>query len=737
MAIGRPINRVEARDKVTGAARYTADAWLPGMACAALVGSAVSAGRVRAIDTTAAEAAPGVLAVMTHLNRPQWHSTPTALRYQETRFPLADVHIHHHGQYLAMVIAGTREQAAHAADLVAVDYETRPPVPTLDAALPDAHAPVWRFEPEFPTALALNDPDGKLMASDVRLDLEYRTPYNSHAPMEPHATLAHWDGDFLTVYTTSQHVHGDRPIIAGALGVPLDRVRVISSLVGGAFGNKTTVWGHTLLAAAASRQVGRPVQLVVTRKQVFTCHGHQPPIIQRLRVGANRDGTLQAIIHHTINGTPVLFDRPEAAISPTGTVYAVRSIGVRVEVASMHMPTPATMRTPGDGPGMFAVGSALDELSYQLDMDPVELRRRNHLTAHPLERKPWSGKQLLECYDEGAHRFGWDRRAPGPRMMRDGRDWVGFGMSSAQRLEHHGPARAAVEIRDDGTAEVRTSTQEIGTGNLTTLTQVAADGTGIEPGRIGFRSGDTTLPESSPTYGSRTTGSTGTAVHLAAERVRQVAIRLAVSDPHSPLHGLPAERIAAARGRLYDVDGPHRGETYRDLLRRNGRRAIVEQGFHDPASRDPRYSYATFGAHFTEVRIDDTLRRVRVTRHVAVFAIGRVLNPKTARNQAQGGIIYAMGGALMENLATDPLTGRFIAPALTDYHVPVNADIGDIDVSFIEQPDYNAHPLGAKGLGEVVAVGVHASIANAVYHAIGIRVRDLPITPDKLTPKPS
>jgi xanthine dehydrogenase YagR molybdenum-binding subunit len=737
MAIGQPINRVEARDKVTGVARYTADAWLPGMACAALVGSAVSAGRVRAIDTTAAEAAPGVLAVMTHLNRPQWHSTPTALRYQETRFPLADVHIHHHGQYLAMVIAGTREQAAHAADLVAVDYETRPPVPTLDAALPDAHAPVWRFEPEFPTALALNDPDGKLMASDVRLDLEYRTPYNSHAPMEPHATLAHWDGDFLTVYTTSQHVHGDRPIIAGALGVPLDRVRVISSLVGGAFGNKTTVWGHTLLAAAASRQVGRPVQLVVTRKQVFTCHGHQPPIIQRLRVGANRDGTLQAIIHHTINGTPVLFDRPEAAISPTGTVYAVRSIGVRVEVASMHMPTPATMRTPGDGPGMFAAGSALDELSYQLDMDPVELRRRNHLTAHPLERKPWSGKQLLECYDEGAHRFGWDRRAPGPRMMRDGRDWVGFGMSSAQRLEHHGPARAAVEIRDDGTAEVRTSTQEIGTGNLTTLTQVAADGTGIEPGRIGFRSGDTTLPESSPTYGSRTTGSTGTAVHLAAERVRQVAIRLAVSDPHSPLHGLPAERIAAARGRLYDVDKPHRGETYRDLLRRNGRRAIVEQGFHDPASRDPRYSYATFGAHFTEVRIDDTLRRVRVTRHVAVFAIGRVLNPKTARNQAQGGIIYAMGGALMENLATDPLTGRFIAPALTDYHVPVNADIGDIDVSFIEQPDYNAHPLGAKGLGEVVAVGVHASIANAVYHAIGIRVRDLPITPDKLTPKPS
>ncbi|BCB77560.1 xanthine dehydrogenase family protein molybdopterin-binding subunit [Phytohabitans flavus] len=732
MAIGRPLSRVEARDKVTGAARYTADTRLPGMVYAALMSSAVSAGRVRAIDTARAEAAPGVLAVITHLNRPQWHSTPAALRYVETRFPLADEHIHHHGQYLAVVVAGTREQAAHAAGLVAVDYETRPAVPTLDAALPDAHQPVWRFEPEFPTLLALGDPEARLAAADVRLDLEYRTPYNSHAPMEPNATLAHWDGGSLTVHETSQQVHLDRPVIAGALGLPPDRVRVVSTLVGGAFGNKTAVWAHTLLAAVAARQVGRPVQLVVTRKQVFTCHGHQPPIIQRLRVGANRDGTLQAITHHTVNGTPVLFDRPEAAISPTGTVYALRSVGVRVEVAGMHMPAPATMRTPGDGPGMFAVGSALDEMAYALELDPIELRRRNHLAVHPLLGRPWSGKQLLECYDVGAERFGWERRAPRPRMMRDGADWVGFGMSSAQRLEHHAAARAAVEIRDDGSAEVRTAAPEIGTGNLTTLTQIAADGTGIAPSQVDIRSGDTTLPESAPTSGSRTTGSTGTAVHLAALRARQAAARLAVADPRSPLHGLPAERVGAARGRLYDVDVPRRGETYRDLLRRNGRRSIVEQGFHDPAGADPRFAYATFGAHFTEVRIDDTLRRVRVTRHVGVFAVGRVLNPKTARNQAQGGIIYALGGALMEDLATDPVTGRFIAPALTDYHVPVNADVGDIDVSFVEEPDYNAHPLGAKGLGEVVAVGVHASIANAVYHAIGIRVRDLPITPDKL-----
>lgn len=731
-AIGQPINRVEARDKVTGSARYTADVGLPGMAYAALVSSTISAGRVRAMDTSAAESAPGVLAVITHRNRPQWHSTPADLRLAETRFPLEDEHIFHYGQYLAVVVAETREQAEHAVELVAVDYEERRVVPTLEAALPDAHLPTGRFVDPYPNPFEVNDPRGRLAASDVQIQVEYRTPYYSHAPMEPSATVAHWDGQRLTVYDSSQAVHVHRPIVAGALGLDVGQVRMVSSLVGGAFGNKTTVWGHTLLAVVAARHVQRPVQLVISRKQVFTGTGHQPPIIQRLGLGASRDGRLQAIVHETVNGTPILFDRPEWAISPTATVYAAASVGARVEVANMHMPAPTTMRTPGDGPGMFAVGSAMDELAYALQIDPIELRRRNHLGFHPLEAKPWSGKQLLECYDLGAQRFGWDRREPRAGVMRDGDDLVGFGMASAQRLEQHTQARALVEIRDDGTAEVRTSTQEIGTGNLTTMVQITADGVGMPVRRVTIRSGDTDLPESAPTYGSRTTGSTGTAVHLAARRARLVAIRLAVRDPRSPLHGLPEDRVGAADGRLFDVDDPPRGETYRDLLRRNDVTSVAEEGVEDPGARNPAFSYATFGAHFTEVRINSNLRRVRVARHVAVFAVGRVLNPKTARNQAQGGIIYAMGGALMEQLAADPVSGRFIGPAFTDYHVPVNADVGDIDVSFVDEPDYTAHPLGAKGLGEVVCVGVAAAIANAVYHATGIRVRRLPITPEAL-----
>ncbi|CAM3416859.1 xanthine dehydrogenase family protein molybdopterin-binding subunit [Kibdelosporangium persicum] len=732
MSIGTPITRIEAPSKVNGQAVYTADVQLPGMVHAVMVGSTIAAGRLRAIDTRAAESAPGVLAVLTHRNVPRWHGTPDDLHYVEPRFPLADTEIHYHDQCVAVVVATTREQAAYAAGLVAVEYEARPVVASLDAALPTAHEPVWRFEPLFPSVVEVGGPKEAFAGSAAKVDAEYRTPYHSHAPIEPNATVAQWERGRLNIHKTSQDVHGDRRIIAGALGVPADHVRVWSTLVGGAFGNKTTVWPHTLLAAVASRQVGPPVRLVTTRKQVFTGHGHQPPIIQHLRVGADADGTLRAIIHETTNGTPILFDDPEPTISPSASMYAVPALGAYVRVADMHMPAPALLRTPGDGPGMFAVGSAMDELSYALNLDPLELRRRNHLAHHPLKRKPWSGKQLLDCYALGAERFGWDRRAPRPRAMRDGDDWVGFGMSSAQRLEPHTAATATVAILDDGTAEVRTSIAEIGTGNLTTLVQIAADGTGVPVRRFGIVSGDTDLPEAAPTHGSRSTGSTGTAVHLAAQNARLAATRLAVADPRSPLHGLPTDRVGAADGRLFAVDAPERGESYQDLLRRNHVKAVTEEGHHDPNAKNQQFAFATFGAHFTEVRINRNVPRVRVTRHVAVFAIGRVLNPKTARNQAQGGIVFAAGQTLSEQLTQDPATGLFVTPAFTDYHVPVHADVGEIDVSFVEEPDYNAHPHGAKGLGEVVCVGVHAAIANAVYHATGIRVRELPITPDKL-----
>jgi xanthine dehydrogenase YagR molybdenum-binding subunit len=375
----------------------------------------------------------------------------------------------------------------------------------------------------------------------------------------------------------------------------------------------------------------------------------------------------------------------------------------------------------------------MDELAYRVGLDPVELRRRNHTDRWPgpLDGRPWSGKQLLECYDLGAQAFGWDRRPPRPRAMRDGADWVGYGMASAIRMENRGPAVAEVSVYPDGTADVRATTSEIGTGNLTTLTQVAASGVGIPVGRVRIESGHTDLPPGTPTQGSRTSGNLGSAVHLAAELVRAAAIGMAVADPASPLYGRPASAVVAGDGRLFLRDEPRRGETYGSLLTRNRVDMLRREGRYDPPALGP-YATATFGAQFTEVRVDADLPRVRVTRHVGVFAVGRILNHKTARNQAQGGIAFAIGGALTEALLTDPVSGRFVGAALTDYHVPVHADVGEIDVHFVEEPDYNAHPLGAKGLGEVVCIGVDAAIANAVFHATGVRVRDLPITPDKL-----
>lgn len=731
--IGAGVNRVEARDKVTGAASYTADVRLPGMAYSALVAATVSAGRVRRIGTARALAAPGVLAVLTHQDPLPWQSTPADTQYIENRFPLADDTVTYYGQYLAVVVAETTEQAEHAASLVDVDYEEHTPVPTLDAALPDAYTASGRLiSPPWPQRLVLPpgaDPGAALESADVRVDANYRVPQVSHAPLEPGAVVADWSDGTLTMHDCSQNVHAHRDVVAAVFGLPPDRVRVLSPLVGGAFGSKTDVWAHSLLAAHAARVVRRPVKLVLTRKQAFTSMGHQPPITQRIRLGASNAGRLAVIIHETVNATEVRGDRPEPAIVSTAYSYAAPILSVDAKVAKVNIGPSVNLRAPGDGPGSFALESAMDELAHRLGMDPLELRRRNHLASDPLTGRPWSAKNLLEAYELGAERFGWARRTPEPGSMRDGGDLVGYGMATAVHAELADRARAELEIRADGTAQVRTATQEIGTGTLTQIAQITAAGTGVPLGRVAVRVGDTDLPRTAGNAGSRTTGYTGSAVYLAAEKARAAAVRLAVTDPESPLHGLPDGEVEAADGRLFHRDDPRRGETYRVLLGRHGGEPVRAEGVYEARTS---HSVATFGAHFTEVRIDPDLPRVRVTRHVAVFDVGRITNHKAARNQAQGGIVFGLGWALTERLTPDPVSGRYLAPAFTDYHIPVNADVPDIEVLFVDKPDTVAYPLGSKGLGEVVSVGVAAAVANAVHHATGRRMTELPIAPDKL-----
>ncbi|WP_158890135.1 xanthine dehydrogenase family protein molybdopterin-binding subunit [Amycolatopsis anabasis] len=730
--IGAPLPRVEARDKVTGRAIYTADVRSPGAAVAVLVTSTISAGRVRAIDSSRALGVRGVLTVLDHTNRPQWKGRPGVTMYQaENRLPLEDDRIHYGNQCLALVVAETAEVAQHAAGLVRVDYEPHRPVPDLDAGRPAAYRPSGPYVDRFPVEHRRGDAEGVFPAAPVRVDAEYRTANLAHAPMEPSSTLASWDGDRLTLYDSSQAVQLHARAVAAAFGLPPGNVRLICNYLGGAFGNKSFLWAHTLLAALAARVVRRPVRLTLTRKQVFTGTGHMAATIQRVRLGADRDGRLTAALHHSVNSTSHLDDRPEPVIQNTPALYSVSHVDARVTVAKVHIGTSTSMRTPGDSAGHFAVECAMDELACATGVDPVELRRRNHADVHPHTGKPWGGKRLLRCYELGAREFGWDRRDPRPGSMRDGADLIGYGMATGMRGEHSAPAAARVEIHADGTAALSTSTQEIGGGTLTTMIQIAASGLGIAPERVRISAGDTALPAGAPTFGSLTSGNTGSAVHLAAERARRAAIRLAVNDPRSPLHGMPEDAVTAEHGRLFARDHPGRGETYQDLLRRNGIGSLREEGAYQP---DPnsQYALATFAAHFVEVRIDAELPRVRVTRHVGVFDCGRVLNHRTARTQAQGGIIFAIGGALTERLTPDPVSGRLLDPALTDYHLPVHADIGDIRVLFTDEPEPNAHPNGAKGLGEIVAVGVAPAIANAVHHATGKRIRELPVTPEKL-----
>ncbi|GAA4035977.1 xanthine dehydrogenase family protein molybdopterin-binding subunit [Allokutzneria multivorans] len=728
--IGAALTRVEARDKVTGAARYTADTLLPGMVYAVLVGSGVSAGRLRSLDVAAAKAAPGVLAVLSHLDRPVWHRVPTVPYFAEPRMPFSDDRIHHAGQHIAIVVAATRQQAAHAASLVKAEYERVNPVSTLDRALPSAYVAARGGYVNFPQESLRGDPDAALAGSPVRVDTEYRTAMVSHAPIEPSVTTASWEGDKLTVHDSSQAVTLHRSSVAASFGLPENQVRLLCPLIGGAFGAKSHVWGHTLLVALAARRVGRPVQAVITRKQMFTTTGHMPPTVQRVVLGAERDGRLRVITHDSTNSTSFLSERPEGTTHSSTMTYAVPNLRTRVRLARINFGSSTPMRTPGDNSGSFAVECALDELAHSLGMDPVELRRRNHADVHPDSGKPWSDKNLLECYRIGAERFGWHRRDRRPGTRREGNDLVGYGMATARRVEHHRAAESFVDIRSDGRAVVRVATQEIGGGTLTTMVQIAAGGLGVSPGTVTIQSGDSDLPQGAPTFGSLTSGSTGTAVHLAALDARRAAIRLAVGDQRSPLHGLAEDAVSVRNGRLFAKSEPRRGETYAVLLSRNNVNPLRGNGKYAP--EESPYETATFGVHFTEVRIDRDLPRVRVVRHVGVFDCGVVLNAKTARNQAQGGIIYAMGAALMEEMRQDPVSGRALAPAFTDYHVPVNADVGDIDVHFVNKADRNSNALGAKGLGEVCAIGVAAAIGNAVFNATGKRVRELPITPKRL-----
>jgi xanthine dehydrogenase YagR molybdenum-binding subunit len=749
-AVGRPIDRVDGAVKTTGASEYAADRPFPDLAHAALVHATIARGRITAIDTAAAEAVTGVLAVLTHRNAPPLK--PPAARVNPLDLStmasgtkvdyLGSDEVHWNGEPVAVVVAETLEAAVEAARLVRVDYAAEPAVTDFHAA-EDSAEPV-RAIPMMPGGGRKGDAEQALAAAPVSVDLRFTTPPHNHNAIEPHATTAVWDGDRLTVHESTQAMDFVRRHLALRFGVPVDGVRVIAPNVGGGFGGKGFVWAGTILGAMAARVAKRPVRLALSREAVFRTVGGRAPTVQRVALGAERDGALTALVHTGISQVGRVGGMPEAVGSQSRHLYAARTILVRHSTATLDMLPNAAMRAPGEAVGTFGLESGMDELAHELGMDPVELRMRNEPERDPLDGKRFTHRNLRAAYARGAQRFGWAERPARPRSMRDGRALLGWGVATAFHMPIQLPADVTVRLAMDGTVLVRCGLHEIGVGAATAQSQIAADALGVPVEAVTVEHGDSALPVGAMAGGSGQTASVAASVLRACDELKRSALALARRAAGSPLRGRRIGDLGARDGGLFTADGS--GETYATILARAGRPSLEGRvGARTSVGRvagqvrflagmvndQRRQVRAATGAHFCEVAVDEDTGEVRVTRWVAVFDVGRVINAKTATSQLRGGIVMGIGAALTEETQVDPRTGRIVNAGLADYHVPVQADVPAIDVSYLDEPDPTT-PLGLLGVGEVGITGVAAAVANAVHHATGVRVRDLPITLDRL-----
>jgi xanthine dehydrogenase YagR molybdenum-binding subunit len=695
MTIGIALPRPDGPVKVTGAARYSADHARPGMVHAVLVGARVPRGRVSELDTADARAADGVVAVLTAADLPRL-TVPPVPPLAHSVIPMQDERVHYEGQPIVIVVASAREQAQYAATLVRARYADVSRAVVFGEA--EARPPAGPYN--------LDEPD--LTVGDVRAGREaaartvrasYSTADRHHSPIEPSATLAWWEGDQLNLQDSVQGIFVVQAAMAIAFGIPTDHVHVSCPFVGGGFGCKGFVHPHQLLTAAAAQVVRRPVQLVLTRAQMFTGCGHQPATRQSVTLGATRDGRLTLIEHDSVNAAARTDDYVEFTTAGTRWMYATSALRVSTRIEAVDRPQPNPMRAPHEGPGMFAVESAMDELAHELGIDPVELRLRNEPDRDPVTGQPYSSRPLRQCLLEGASRFGWARRNPEPGSVTRGHDLIGWGMAAATMDTFRFPSSARVRAHADGRIVVEVGTQEIGTGTPAVISLIVGEALGVDPGAVQVRHGDTGLPEAGITAGSSATMGVGSAVHAAATEL--------------------GGKLQALRGSSTVGSGPAA------LLAGAGLDALEAEARWEPA--DTPLSMHTYGALFVEVRVDREFGLVRLNRAVGVYGAGRIINPLAARSQMIGGITWGLGQALLERSTFEPNLGRFLSKNLAGYIIPGNADIGEIDVHFVEDHDPHATPLGAKGIGELGAVGVSAAVANAVFHATGTRVRDLPI----------
>jgi xanthine dehydrogenase YagR molybdenum-binding subunit len=725
MSIGKPILRLDGPIKVTGAARFTADLNAANMLHGVLVTAAIPAGKVIAIDRRNALAHSGVASVLTHEDMPAAKCPISGPPFAHSFLPMQSDTIRHQGQPVALVLGETLEAAEAAVELVQVCYETaaaKIPVASIwsevdRVAVAAKNSGYFFNELEFSKGNA----DQNLASSKNRVEAVYSQPPRHHNPMEPSAVLAAWRGDELTVYDSTQHIYAVRQGLSALFGIPVESVRVISEHTGGAFGAKGLMYSHEALAALAAKVLARPIRIVLSRSNMYAFGGFQPRIVQKMGLGADDKGTLSAVTHDVVNLTSITDDFIEFTTEASKALYATPSMRLSQRAERANVPMPTAMRAPGEGPGTWALESAMDELADAIGMDPLDLRLINYAESDPATGAPWSSKKLREAYEEGARLFGWRDRPRTPQ--RDG-DWIiGHGMASCIMGTFRFPASAQVRLRRDGTAVIETGTQDIGTGIPTIMPQIAAEVLGLPVSKIELKFGDTILPEACPTYGSASTMAVGAAVLAAAQEVRSKLARLANLSP---------EEATMADGSIYRK-GAREGLSIADVMHDGSESEILGAGTFDPTKLGTGYTMRTFGAIFVEVAVDPELGLLRLRRAVGSYSVGRIVNPITARAQLVGGIVWGWGKAAMEQSAFDPSLGRFLSKNLAGVAIPVSADIpSDITVHFVEEVDEKASPVGGKGIGELGATGVAAAVANAVYHATGIRVRDLPISPERL-----
>ncbi|MFF3736906.1 xanthine dehydrogenase family protein molybdopterin-binding subunit [Streptomyces sp. NPDC002566] len=687
-AVGAPVERREGHEKVTGAARYAAEFASPGRLFARPVPATVARGRVTDVDASEALRLPGVVDVLTHENAPRLGEPDDA-----TLAVLQGPEIPHRGWCVALVVAESPEAAREGAAAVRVSCAREPHDVILSASHPRAYVPE-KANGGYLAVTEQGDPEGASAAAAARVDVGYRVPPLHNHPMEPHASTAQWDGERLTVHTSSQGTTTVRAVLAGLFGLTEDRITVTAEHVGGGFGSKGTPRPDVVLAVMAALRTGRPVTVALPRRFLPSTVGHRAPTEHRLRLGADADGRLTSLVHEVATHTSRIKEFVEQAATPARVMYACPAMRTLHRVVALDVPTPSWMRAPGEAPGMYALESAMDELAVELGMDPVELRVRNEPETEPESGRPFSSRHLVECLREGARRFGWEGRDPRPGIRAEGPLLIGTGVAAATYPVLVGPSTASARALPDGGFLVETNATDIGTGARTVLAQIAADALGVTPERIRIRVGSSDLPSASLAGGSSGTASWGWPVHEACTRL--------------------AERLAGRPGRI-----PEEG--------------LVEHA--DTAGRaDAKSPYArhAFGAHFAETAVDTVTGEVRVRRLLGVYAAGRILNSRTARSQFVGGMTMGLGMALTEGSTVDAAFGDFAESDLASYHVPAHADVPDIEAHWIEEHDPHLNPLGGKGIGEIGIVGTAAAIGNAVHHAAGVRLRELPLTPDRV-----